>query len=210
LSHHPERAPVAGSRRRVVAAIVCIFTLWIPCAAEERPFTTGSRTRGLIGAWGIGYRPPWAPTRSDVVFGAFQPRMGWFVADRLELYGEGTLFLYADPWPEVSAGLGALAARFHLRTTGRWIPYVLGGVGLLWTSLDVVEIDRTFNFQHFIGVGWRQNRLRGPRLVVELRNHHISNAGTAGTNWGVNALMVSSGIEWVLRPSRPTGSSGGG
>jgi hypothetical protein len=184
-----------------------IFASRTACLAEEPPFTTGSRTRGLIGGWGVGYRPPWAPTRSDVVFGAFQPRIGWFVANRLELYGEGTLFLYTQPFPAISAGIGGLGARFHLRTSGRWIPYLLGGVGLLWTSLDVVEIDRTFNFQHFIGVGWRQNRSRGPRLVVELRNHHISNAGTAGTNWGVNAMMIQSGVEWILKPG---GATGGG
>ena len=95
--------------------------------------------------------------------------------------------------------LGAIAGRYHLRAAGRWIPYVLGGVGLLWTSLDIVEIDRTFNFQHFIGIGWRQSRPRGPRLVFELRNHHISNAGTAGDNFGVNALAALSGVEWILR-----------
>jgi hypothetical protein len=70
---------------------------------------------------------------------------------------------------------------------------------VLWTSLDVAEIDRTFNFQHFFGIGWRQNRLRGPRLVVELRNHHISNAGTAGDNLGVNAIVALTGVEWLLR-----------
>jgi lipid A 3-O-deacylase len=193
--------PLRDAKVGVALSVVLLFALWTSCAAEERPFTTGSRTRGLTGGWGVGYRPPWAPTRSDVAFGAFQPRMGWFVTDWLELYGEGTLFLYTEPSPAISAGVGGLAARLYLRTDGPWIPYLLGGVGLLWTSLDVVEIDRTFNFQHFIGVGWRQNRVRGPRLIVELRNHHISNAGTAGTNWGVNALMVLSGVEWVLSPS---------
>jgi lipid A 3-O-deacylase len=166
--------------------------------AEDRPFVKGSRTRGLIGGVGIGYKPFWAPTRSDVQFAALHPRMGWFVEDRLELYGEATLFAYYKPELDVTAGLGALAGRFYLRSSGRWIPYVHGGVGLLWTSLDIVEIDRTFNFQHFIGIGWRQNRARGPRLVLELRNHHISNAGTAGENLGVNAAVVLTGVEWVL------------
>jgi lipid A 3-O-deacylase len=169
--------------------------------AEDRPFSTGSRTRGLVGGWGVGYKPFWAPTRSDVAFAAFHPRMGWFVADRLELYGEATLFWYAEPAREVTAGLAPLAGRFYLRTGGRWIPYVHAGVGVLWTSLDIVEINRTFNFQHFIGIGWRQNRARGPRLVIELRTHHISNAGTAGDNLGVNGATVLSGIEWVLRPT---------
>lgn len=183
----------------VIVAATIILAVPASIRAEDRPFATGSRTRGLVGGWGTGYKPPWAPTRSDVAFAAFHPRMGWFVADRVELYGEATLFVYYRPTADVTAGAGALAGRYYLRTAGRWIPYLHGGVGLLWTSLDVLEIDRTFNFQHFIGIGWRQNRVRGPRLVFELRNHHISNAGTAGDNLGINAAVALTGIEWVLR-----------
>jgi hypothetical protein len=204
------RAAVRGhdrltrARRRagiVALAAAIVFGAASSTAAQDQPFAAGSRTRGLIGGWGLGYKPPWAPTRSDVAFVAFHPRMGWFVTDRIELYGEGTLFVYHRPQLAVSAGVGGLAGRLYLRTAGSWIPYVHGGAGLLWTSLDIVEIDRIFNFQHFIGVGWRQNRPRGPRVVLELRNHHISNAGTAGDNLGVNALTVLSGVEWVLTPA---------
>jgi hypothetical protein len=176
-----------------------VLTCGVDVRAQDRPFERGNRTRGLIGGWGIGYMPPWAPTHSDVEFVAAHPRMGWFVANRLELYGEATLLLYYRPAADITAGLGAAAGRYYLRTDGRWIPYVLGGVGVNWTSLDIVEIDRRFNFQHFIGFGWRQNRARGPRLVFEMRNHHISNAGTAGENLGVNAVVMLSGVEWVLR-----------
>jgi lipid A 3-O-deacylase len=182
------------------ALIIIAIVLAAPTAirAQDRPFEKGDRTRGLIGGIGLGYQPPWAATHSDVAFAAFHPRLGWFVSDRLELYGEATLFLYYRPAADVSAGLGAIAGKYFLRTTGRFLPYLHGGLGLLWTSLDVREIDRTYNFQHFVGVGWRQNRSRGPRLVFELRNHHISNAGTAGDNLGVNALVALTGVEWVL------------
>jgi hypothetical protein len=183
----------------VALAITLIVAVAVPVRAEDRHFEKGDRTRGLVGGWGIGYKPFWAPTRSDVAFAAVHPRMGWFVEDRLELYGEATLFVYFEPDAAVTAGLGGLAGRYYLRTNGRWIPYIHGGVGLLWTSLDIVEIDRVFNFQHFVGIGWRQNRVRGPRLVLELRNHHISNAGTAGDNLGVNAAVILAGVEWVLR-----------
>jgi lipid A 3-O-deacylase len=190
----------AESLHQMIRVVIVVTTIFLaaaaPIRAEDRPFEKGNRTRGMVGGWGIGYQPLWAPTRSDVGFAAVHPRMGWFVEDRTELYGEATLFLYAA---DITAGVGALAGRYYLRTAGRWIPYVHGGVGLLWTSLDVLEIDRTFNFQHFIGVGWRQHRVRGPRLVFELRNHHISNAGTAGDNLGVNAIVALTGVEWILK-----------
>ena len=186
---------------RTLIATLVAFACLPPATirSQDRSFEKGDRTQGLIGGVGIGYQPPWAPTESDVAFGAFHPRLGWFVHDRIELYGEATLFVYFAPALDVSAGAGALAGRYFLRTSGRWAPYVTGGGGVLWTSLDVSEIDRTYNFQHFFGVGWRQNRVRGPRLVVEVRNHHISNAGTAGDNLGVNALVALAGVDWILK-----------
>lgn len=184
------------------AAMVPILATPDQALAQEAPLTKGSRTRGLTGGWGHSWRPLFGKTRSDIAFAVFDPRMGWFVTDRIELYGEGTLFLYHQPRLAVAGGLAGLSGRYYLRTAGRWIPYLHGGAGLIWTSLDVPEIDRVFNFQLFLGVGLRQGRLRGPRLVVEFRNHHISNAGTAGRNLGINAATLLAGVEWVLRPTK--------
>ena len=159
------------------------------------------RTRGLVGGAGHSWRPNFGQTTSDITFVAFTPRMGWYVTRRLELYGEGTLFIYTQPETAIAAGLGGLAGRYYLKSSGAWIPYVHAGAGLLWTSLDVPEIDRIFNFQLFMGIGWRQTRAKGPCLVFEFRNHHISNAGTAGENRGINAATFLAGVEWVLRPN---------
>jgi hypothetical protein len=98
----------------------------------------------------------------------------------------------------VSAGLGGLAGRLYWATDRTWVPYATLSAGLLWTSLDVREIDRVINFQIFYGVGVRQVKRRGPGLI-ELRNHPISNAGTRGDNLGVNALTLLTGLEWTLR-----------
>lgn len=183
-----------------IVTLALVFSFSAAAYADERAFARGNRTRGLIGGWGHSWRPIFGQTRTEIAFVAVQPRMGWFVLNRAEVYGEGTLFVYHDPDRAIAAGLGGLAGRYHLTTSGRWIPYLFGGGGLLWTSLDVPEIDRIFNFQLFFGVGFRQNKDRGPLWVFELRNHHISNAGTAGTNMGINAATVLTGVEWVLRP----------
>ena len=179
-----------------------ILSLSASVRAEDAPLSEGNRTRGLVGGWGHSWRPIFGQTHSEITFVAFSPRMGWFVTDRLELYGEGTLLVYDRPHAAVAAGLGGFAGRYYLKTSGGWIPYVHAGAGLLWTSLEVPEIDRIFNFQLFVGVGWRQTRARGPCWVFEFRNHHISNAGTAGKNLGINAATVFTGVEWVLRASR--------
>lgn len=181
----------------VIAALLLVLVLAVDAGAQD--FDRDNRTRGLLGGWAHSWRPVFGKTRTDISFVAFHPRMGWFLTDRIELFGEGTLFVYDRPGTAVAAGIGGIAGRYYFRTDGRFVPFVSGGAGLLWTSLDVPEIDRIFNFQLFIGAGLRQARDRGPRLVVEFRNHHISNAGTAGMNLGINAATLLAGAEWVLR-----------
>jgi hypothetical protein len=173
----------------------------VPAAfAQETPaVAAGDRTRGVVFGAGHSWRPVFGQTTSEITFGAFHPRLGWFITDRLELNGESTLFTYDRPRPAVAAG-AAIGGRYYFATRGRGLPYAQAGAGLLWTSIDVPEIDRVFNFQLIMGVGWRQNRPSGPCLVIEFRNHHISNAGTAGENRGINAATLLGGVEWVLRP----------
>ncbi len=192
------------TRNKVATAVFALTALGftVPAISQTTRFDADSRTRGLVGGWGHSWRagvPGFGKTRSEITFVAFHPQLGWFVSDHLELYGEATLFVYNRPHAGVSAGLGGLAGRYHLSNHGNWIPYVSLGTGLLWTSLTVPEIDRVFNFQIFYGVGLRRVGARNPGWIFEFRNHHISNAGTAGRNLGVNAATVLAGVEWILR-----------
>lgn len=201
------RCLLARRERHALAAVAILSTLvFTPGLAAQSAgdarVAAGHRTRGLVAGWGLGWPygvPGWGKTRSHISFVAFHPRMGWFVSDRLEVYGEATLLVYQRPTAAVSAGLGGLAGRLYWGTFRTWMPYATLGAGLLWTSLDVPEVDRIFNFQIFYGVGLRQVRHTGPGLIVEVRNHHISNAGTRGENLGVNALTLLAGVEWTLR-----------
>ena len=125
-------------------------------AAQEPRLAEGYWTRGLAGGWGHAWKhgvPGYGKTESDVRFAAIHPQLGRFVTDHLELYGEGTLLLYARPSPAVSAGLAGLGGRFHVWRDRSWTPYAVGIAGLLWTSLDLPEIDRVFNFQLVYGGG---------------------------------------------------------
>ena len=127
---------------------------------------SGNWTRGLAGGWGHSWTPGYGKTESDVQFVAFHPQqedgvghgeetgrrqgeegVGRFVTDHLELYGEGTLFVYYQPSVAVSAGLAAVGGRYHVWNDRNWTPYVVGITGLIWTTLDIPELDRTFNFQ---------------------------------------------------------------
>ena len=182
----------------VVTAALMIAPSTALAQQAEAAVARGDRTRGVVFGAGHSWRPIFGQTTSEITFGAFHPRLGWFISDRLEVNGEATLFAYDRPRPAVASG-ALIGGRYYLTTRGRWLTYANAGAGLLWTSIDVPEIDRVFNFQLTMGVGWRQNKASGPCLVFEFRNHHISNAGTAGENRGINAAVLLAGVEWVVR-----------
>jgi len=191
-------------RRRVraapaLAARVCLLGPLAAAGLAEERFGAGSRTQGLAFGWGHSWKPLGGRAESDLAFGAFHPQMGWFLNDKFELYGEGTLFVYHDPSNEITGGVLGLAGRYHFWNDRSWTPYISGGGGLAWTSLTVPEIDRVFNFQLVLGAGVRITPEKGPGWIFEFRNHHISNAGTAGENIGVNAAAFVFGPQWVLR-----------
>ena len=180
-----------------------LLTVTSGTATAQTPrLAAGHWTRGLAVGWGHTWRhglPGYGKTESDARFVAFHPQLGRFVTGHLEIYGEATFLLYDRPAPAVTAGLAGLGGRYHFWRDRAWTPYVVGIAGLLWTSLDVPEVDRVFNFQLVYGVGIRMVPSRGPGLILEFRNHHISNAGTAGGNLGLNAATVIAGVQWVLR-----------
>ena len=194
----------SAARRRWSAAAVGLALALAPGAgaADEPLLASGYWTRGLAWGWGHTWKhgvPGYGKTETDLGFAAFHPQLGRFLTDHLELYGEGTLLVYHAPTLAVAGGVAGLGVRYHLWSERSWTPYFTGGAGLLWTSLDAPEIDRVFNGQLLYGAGIRWVPPRGPGWIVELRNHHISNAGTAGENLGLNAVALVAGVQWVLR-----------
>jgi lipid A 3-O-deacylase len=169
---------------------------------DEPRLARGHQTRALVASAGQSWRFGWndaSLSTSDVAFVGFHSQIGWFQTSRLELHGEGTLHVYFRPRAAVFAGLMGIGARWHFFDDRAWTPYVTGSAGLGWTSLDIVEIDRVFNFQVVWGGGIRQITRRGPGWMIEFRNHHISNAGTRGENIGINSATVVAGVQWVIR-----------
>lgn len=184
------------------------FAVVVPSAEAQTPpeqetlLARGNRTRALTGAYGHSWRRGWpgfGKQGTDIQFVGFYPQLGWFLTSRLEMIGEATAHAYWKPDASVFAGVMGLGARYHFSNNRSWTPFVMYGLGLGWTPLDVVELDRIFNFQVVWGAGLRQVTRKGPGWLIEFRNHHLSNAGTRGENIGVNAATVVVGVHWVLR-----------
>ena len=93
-------------------------------------------------------------------------------------------------------GVNPLVLQYNFTRSGRLVPFLQAGGGMLFTTQDVPAGTAQFNFtpQGGIGVYW----LRGARTsaVFGVRYHHISNAGRIQPNPGHNALYFYTGISW--------------
>jgi hypothetical protein len=197
--------------RFVLAAVIVVAPCAVYAQADDPLLAPGYRTRALTASvgrsWGFGWNDAGLAT-TDARFAGFHPQLGWFQTSRVELYGEATLHFYWQPVPAIFAGVMGIGGRYHLFEDRAWTPYVLGSAGLGWTSLDIVEIDRVFNFQVVWGAGLRQITRSGPGWLFEFRNHHISNARTRGENIGINSATFVAGVHWVVRHRRRGTSRG--
>lgn len=142
--------------------------------------------RGNTGALNAGIRYGW------ILTGAHLPS---FLRGRFEYAVDGVpLFLVFQPANTTyGAGFDPLVLKWNFERHGRLSPYLELTGGTLFTNHDVPTGTNTVNFtdQAALGVhilGERHN------VSLELRYMHISNAGLATPNPGVNTVQVRLGL----------------
>lgn len=89
--------------------------------AERAPLARGYRTRALAGGWGHSWLHGWpghGKAISDIQYVGFNPQMGWFVTNWLELYGKGTAHAYNRPHTAVLGGFVGIGADITSFGTG--------------------------------------------------------------------------------------------
>lgn len=77
--------------------------------------------------------------------------------------------------------------------------YVAGGVGPAWNNLAAetdLDLGGTFFFASELGVGYQYSISDTTRLYGGVIARHISNAGLADENEGLNMLLMELGIGW--------------
>lgn len=88
--------------------------------------------------------------------------------------------------------------RFYFLPETRFTPYFECGVGATATDIGHPDLSGIFQFnsQAGLGVMWKWQ----PRtaLTLSARYIHISNGGIEKPNWGVNAAVVSAGLNWAF------------
>lgn len=151
--------------------------------------------RGNTGVFNAGLRYGWILTR---------PHLPGFLRGRFE-YAVDAVPVFVVFQPASAAygvGFDPLSLKWNFAGHGRLSPYLELCGGTLFTSHDVPPGTNPVNFtdQAAFGVhilGARQN------VSIELRYMHISNAGLATPNPGINTVQIRLGVGKFFAGKKP-------
>jgi hypothetical protein len=189
-------------------ALGTIMTTPFVQAGDLSPtITVGTQEVGLTAGYLFGHRltdlhttkqhgpalmPSWMMTLTDPVGG------GWY-RGQVSLGAEMLYLEFQEPL--VTHGIGFTPRiKYTFVALGRIRPYIEFAGGPFWTDLggQIPEEANEFNFALTggVGVSW----FFTPRLAFNIgyRFHHISNAGTAFPNLGLNASLPFGGFSFYF------------
>ena len=164
--------------------------------AHELEFWTGgghtvSGGRGNTGVFNGGVRYGWILT---------DPHLPGFLRGRFEYAVDAVpVFLAFQPTNTAyGAGFDPLGLKWNFQRHGRISPYLELTGGVLFTNHDLPTGTNTVNFMDQAALGMH---ILGEKhnISFELRYMHISNAGLATPNPGINTLQVRLGIGRFFR-----------
>jgi hypothetical protein len=134
-------------------------------------------------------------------------RLGWLPFEPL---GPGPLFgaleigpqvlyqQYFEPKGAYYAGAG-LALRYHFLSLGRLVPYVEAAGTAGGTNLKVFEIDSTFTFVVWGGLGASYFVTDQTAIYAGYRFEHVSNGNTSDPNRGLEFNSGVFGVSYFFK-----------
>lgn len=105
------------------------------------------------------------------------------------------IHLVVSPDESAMVGVNFLAA-YTFTADERWQPYIFGGGGPVYSFADIDGMGADLNGNYQFGVGLEYQLDNRQRLLVELRYHHISNAGSEDPNVPLNSGKFLVGIRF--------------
>ncbi len=101
-----------------------------------------------------------------------------------------------DPQNVYGASFSPLNLKWNFTKPRTTSPYIELNGGVLFTNHDLPPSTNSVNFQSGVGVGL-QTFIREKRAItVGAKYQHISNAGLANLNPGINTLQFTLGFNW--------------
>lgn len=162
-----------------------------------RHYVKGMREYGISGGFGA------ADEDEFITDFIVMPKWGIILADfegpipgAFELELEGVAGMNMSPELAGQAGFNLLFT-YNFETGADFVPFFSAGAGALYTTLDVNELGSRLNGspQGGIGVKYFINDRTALSLMGRIR--HISNAGTASPNRGVDSIFLLFGINFL-------------
>jgi lipid A 3-O-deacylase len=143
------------------------------------------------GVWNLGLRYGWILTA---------PHGPGFLKGRFE-YGVDAVPMFLVFQPANTAygvGLDPLTLKWNFATRGKVSPFLELNGGVLFTTHDVPTGTNSVNFASSLAFG---THILGPKYnwSLEARYMHISNAGLATPNPGINTVQVRLGVGRFFR-----------
>ena len=176
-------------RLRRAPAIGILLLFGAPLAAQELELSRGAPELSLFAGFGRTVKVNGGNTSAWLV--EVEPQAAFRLGSRFQWLVEGHYAHYLDPngW---AAGLAPLGARYYFDLTRRafFLDFL---AGFCWTNLQVVEIDRRFNYILQGGPGMRFAAEGTHAWYVQARWLHYSNAGTVLPNLGLNSVVLTGG-----------------
>jgi lipid A 3-O-deacylase len=176
-----------------------------PARAKDGPQTDGNEiefwttgghgTNGIwhdTGVWTAGFRYGWvitAPHGPSFLRGRFE-----YAVDAVPVF-----VLFQPSNTAYGAAVNPFALVWDFDTHGRFVPYLDLGGGALFTNTQVPVGTSRINFTSAGAVG--VHYLAGKYTwTADVRFMHISNAGLATPNPGINTVQLRLGFGWFTHP----------
>jgi hypothetical protein len=182
-------------KRILVGAALLASSLLAPAAAGAGAAPLEPTRQGLAVSCGVSYRPEGVDfcLLTGIVLYDYD-RVWWHDApESLRFRVEYSLGAITEPATRLMASANIIAHLYYPGLNARSVrPYVEGGIGVIYTDLKVEGQGLRFNFNPLLGAGLEFGSAPAP-LFLEVRIHHISNAGLDDENTGVNSVQFMLG-----------------
>src|SRR5580693_3658895 len=151
--------------------------------------------RGDTGVFNAGLRYGWIITG---------PHLPGFLRGRFEYAVDAVpvFLIFQQTGTAYGAGFDPLGLKWNFERHGRFSPFLELTGGVLFTNQNVPAYTNTVNFMDQAALGTHILGLNH-NVSVELRYMHISNAGLANLNPGVNTVQVRLGLGKFFSRKKP-------
>ena len=125
-------------------------------------------------------------------------RIGYLLTEHLE-YAVDLVPAYVIFQPvenSYGAGITPVLLKYNFSAGSKVVPYLEGGAGMLFTNHDVPFGTNTVNFTPQAALGLQFFIHHKRSINVAARYVHISNAGLATPNPGINTIQFTLGYHW--------------